>query len=318
MALVEIEAGPFRVTAAVTRDAVEELGLAPGVPRDRGGQGDVGDGRARMRRALVARCAARCRRLRRRRDRVAAAASKPRADRLRRRPRCRRRSPPARPEFPEADGPAPVRRLRRARRADPPGRAGRRLRGGQHEAAGAAGREGKLERAGRVRVEPARARGPRRRRRSTGSRRSSEPGVKLVIGAEGVPVGDYTRDVLARLGAGAERGDPRERALERARRQGRRRQAHAGRRRRRASSTSPTSRRPAASCARSSSTRELEPNGDLRRRRGRGREAARGGRGVRRRPARRRLPRRAAGRPASASRERLVRRPARRSRSRWR
>jgi molybdopterin-binding protein len=32
MALVEIEAGPFRVTSAVTRDAVEELGLAPGVP----------------------------------------------------------------------------------------------------------------------------------------------------------------------------------------------------------------------------------------------------------------------------------------------
>jgi molybdopterin-binding protein len=32
MALVEIAAGPFRVIAAVTRDAVEELGLAPGVP----------------------------------------------------------------------------------------------------------------------------------------------------------------------------------------------------------------------------------------------------------------------------------------------
>jgi molybdopterin-binding protein len=31
MALVEIAAGPFLVTAAVTRDAVEELGLAPGV-----------------------------------------------------------------------------------------------------------------------------------------------------------------------------------------------------------------------------------------------------------------------------------------------
>jgi molybdopterin-binding protein len=31
MALVELEAGPFLVTAAVTRDAVEELGLAPGV-----------------------------------------------------------------------------------------------------------------------------------------------------------------------------------------------------------------------------------------------------------------------------------------------
>ncbi|MGI8661397.1 MAG: TOBE domain-containing protein [Thermoleophilaceae bacterium] len=32
MALVEIEAGPHLVTAAVTRDAVNELGLAPGVP----------------------------------------------------------------------------------------------------------------------------------------------------------------------------------------------------------------------------------------------------------------------------------------------
>ena len=32
MALVEIEAGPFLLVAAVTRDAVEELGLAPGVP----------------------------------------------------------------------------------------------------------------------------------------------------------------------------------------------------------------------------------------------------------------------------------------------
>jgi molybdopterin-binding protein len=32
MALVEIEAGPHRITAAVTRDAVDELGLAKGVP----------------------------------------------------------------------------------------------------------------------------------------------------------------------------------------------------------------------------------------------------------------------------------------------
>ena len=31
MALVEIEAGPHRVVAAITRDAVEDLGLAPGV-----------------------------------------------------------------------------------------------------------------------------------------------------------------------------------------------------------------------------------------------------------------------------------------------
>jgi molybdopterin-binding protein len=32
MALVEIEAGPYVLAAAITRDAVEELGLAPGVP----------------------------------------------------------------------------------------------------------------------------------------------------------------------------------------------------------------------------------------------------------------------------------------------
>ena len=31
MALVEIEAGPHRITAAITRDAVEELGLVAGV-----------------------------------------------------------------------------------------------------------------------------------------------------------------------------------------------------------------------------------------------------------------------------------------------
>jgi molybdopterin-binding protein len=31
MALVEVEAGPYLVTAAITRDSIEELGLAPGV-----------------------------------------------------------------------------------------------------------------------------------------------------------------------------------------------------------------------------------------------------------------------------------------------
>jgi molybdopterin-binding protein len=31
MALVELEAGPFLVTAAITRDSIEELGLVPGV-----------------------------------------------------------------------------------------------------------------------------------------------------------------------------------------------------------------------------------------------------------------------------------------------
>jgi molybdopterin-binding protein len=32
MALVEIEAGPHRITAAITKDSVEELRLAAGVP----------------------------------------------------------------------------------------------------------------------------------------------------------------------------------------------------------------------------------------------------------------------------------------------
>jgi molybdopterin-binding protein len=32
MAVVEIEAGPYTLAAAITRDAVEELALAPGVP----------------------------------------------------------------------------------------------------------------------------------------------------------------------------------------------------------------------------------------------------------------------------------------------
>src|ERR671911_2938878 len=32
MALVEIDAGPHRITAAITRDAVEELGLVEGAP----------------------------------------------------------------------------------------------------------------------------------------------------------------------------------------------------------------------------------------------------------------------------------------------
>ncbi len=31
MALVEMQAGPFLLTAAITRDSVEELGLAAGV-----------------------------------------------------------------------------------------------------------------------------------------------------------------------------------------------------------------------------------------------------------------------------------------------
>jgi molybdopterin-binding protein len=54
MALVEIQAGPHRITAAVTRDSVEELGVVPGqrvaarvkatsvmIERDDGGEEDV-------------------------------------------------------------------------------------------------------------------------------------------------------------------------------------------------------------------------------------------------------------------------------------
>jgi molybdopterin-binding protein len=32
LAQVELEAGPFRIVAVVTREAVEELGLRPGMP----------------------------------------------------------------------------------------------------------------------------------------------------------------------------------------------------------------------------------------------------------------------------------------------
>jgi molybdopterin-binding protein len=32
VALVELDCGPHRIAAVITRDAVEELGLAPGVP----------------------------------------------------------------------------------------------------------------------------------------------------------------------------------------------------------------------------------------------------------------------------------------------
>ena len=60
MALVEIEAGPHRITAAITRDAVEELGLAPGVAGHRGGEGHVGDGGARVRRSRCCSPRSRC------------------------------------------------------------------------------------------------------------------------------------------------------------------------------------------------------------------------------------------------------------------
>ncbi|MBV9192887.1 MAG: helix-turn-helix transcriptional regulator [Solirubrobacterales bacterium] len=48
MALVELEAGPFLVTAAITRDSVEELGLAAGVSATAVVKATMRDGRARL------------------------------------------------------------------------------------------------------------------------------------------------------------------------------------------------------------------------------------------------------------------------------
>ena len=131
MALVEIEAGPHRITAAITRDAVEELGLAPGRERDRDREGDLGDGRALVRRTLRGRALvlrARARRLRRRTTtqptlRVSAAASLKNA------------FEDYGASFDDADVSFSFAGLRRAGGADPQGRAPGRVRGGQHEAA---------------------------------------------------------------------------------------------------------------------------------------------------------------------------------------
>ena len=57
-----------------------------------------------------------------------------------------------------------------------------------------------------------------------------EEGTKLVVGAEGVPVGDYTRTVLENMGADRR---PRQRRLQRGRRQGRGRKGGVRRSRRR-------------------------------------------------------------------------------------
>ena len=74
MALVEIEAGPHLVTAAVTRDAVEELGLAAGRARDGAVKAtsvmvERGEREARSRSLALAVCRSRGVRRRRRRRR---------------------------------------------------------------------------------------------------------------------------------------------------------------------------------------------------------------------------------------------------------
>ena len=50
MGIVELECGPHLVTAAITRDAIEQLGLEPGVEGDGDGQGDLGHGDRGVRR----------------------------------------------------------------------------------------------------------------------------------------------------------------------------------------------------------------------------------------------------------------------------
>ncbi len=53
MAVVEIEAGPHRITAAITRDAVDELGLAPGVEATATVKATSVDGGAPVKRAAL-------------------------------------------------------------------------------------------------------------------------------------------------------------------------------------------------------------------------------------------------------------------------
>ncbi len=54
MGIVELECGPHLVTAAITRDAIEQLGLEPGVEGDRDGQGNLGHGDRGVRRLALA------------------------------------------------------------------------------------------------------------------------------------------------------------------------------------------------------------------------------------------------------------------------
>ena len=294
MALVEIEAGPAPDHRGDHARRGRGARAGRGRAGDRGGQGDVGDGRARMRLRPRPRCAARCcspSRLRRRPDAggdstpqltVSAAASLKQAfTRVRQAVRRRRRR-------------LLLRRLRRARRADRAGRQARRVRRRQHQAARCALRQGPGREADRVRRQPARAGGAGAGRdRSTSLEDLERKGVKLAVGAKDVPVGSYTRD-------GA-------------------RQAAGGRSARRSSPTSaprsPTWRASPASSPRARSTpasstpptsraTDDKLQGDRAARRTlqptvaygvavvEGRQAAGGGEGVHRRPARRRRARR--------------------------
>ena len=101
-------------------------------------------------------------------------------------------------------GAALLRRLRRARRADPPGREAGRLRRGQHQAAA---RSCTTRACSRSRSSsPPTSSCSRCRRDSDDRARSTtcaRTGVKIAIGSESVPIGSYTREVLGRLPPGA-------------------------------------------------------------------------------------------------------------------
>ena len=102
----------------------------------------------------------------------------------------------------------------------------------------------------------------------------TKEGTTLVIGSESVPIGAYTRETLAKLPPDAGEGDPRERALQRAGREGHRRQADPGRGRRglRLRDGRERDRRGVEG---DQAARGARAAGDLRRRRGRAGRAAR-------------------------------------------
>ena len=214
MALVEIEAGPHRVTAAITRDSVEELGLAEGVEAT---------AMVKATSVMVERGACR---------HEARSPSAPW--------RSLRCSPPA-----AADDSGSLRRatgelvVSAASSLEPAFTAYAEAAGidAKQSFAGSddlaaqirqgvtpdvyaaanttparrALRRGPGRAAGRLRHQQAGPRGARRTRRSTRSTTSTAGDVTLAIGDEGVPVGDYTREVLGAACRGASRGDPRQR-----------------------------------------------------------------------------------------------------------
>ena len=136
---------------------------------------------------------------------------------VRRRPRCSSRSP------------APTSSPRRSARASLPTSTRPRTPTLPDELAA----DDLLEQPHHLRHQRARRRRPGRLRDRRRGRPRAAGDVTIAIGDPEVPVGAYTREVLADLGAGRIGGDPRQRRQQRARRRRDRRQADPGRRRRR-------------------------------------------------------------------------------------